>query len=355
MKVLIGTNHLADIAGSEMVAFEFTRHFRRSGADVTVFANHADDPMAGLFRAQLGLAIETRPERTDPLAFDLVYFQHQVAGLFDYRIGSETTARTAILFGRLSRHSFMESGGWAFDAALGDLSLANSDLTAERLRETGVRHPIAVFYNAAPAAFAAPPRPRPDRPRRILCVSNHRDPDLLAMLARLGRVSDLTHLGRFGDMVRMVEPADIHGADLVVSIGKTIPYGLIAHTPVYVYDHFGGPGYLTPENRDRAARYNFSGRCTERRLTPDAVVEEIMSRYADGVRFAATTDEDFLDRYRLEPHLDRWMQLAGTSNADRVARLAADHGRLEIERQLAAHVRKSYRQLKRAEASAKTR
>lgn len=355
MKVLIATNHLADISGSEVVAFEFAHGLRARGCTVGVFANHAGRPMADLFRAELGIAIETRPERIDPLAFDLVYIQHQVAGLFAYGASPERRERTAIVFGRLSRRSFLESGGWAFDDVLGDLTLANSALTAERLAETGVRHPVEVFHNAAPAEFEAAPRELPARPGRILVVSNHRDADLLGAIRRLRAVAEVDHVGRSGDEVRRIGAADIQGTDLVVSIGKTVQYALVARTPVYVYDHFGGPGYLDAGNRDLAARYSFSGRCCGRRLDPEALAAEIVDRYGAGVRFARETGEDFLGRYRLEPYLDRLLALPGTANDERLARIAANLGRLELERAMAAHVRTSFRRLLAARAVAGSR
>jgi hypothetical protein len=44
-----------------------------------------------------------------------------------------------------------------------------------------------------------------------------------------------------------------------VTIGKTVQYALVAGVPVYCYDTFGGPGWLSPENVEAAAANHFSG------------------------------------------------------------------------------------------------
>jgi hypothetical protein len=48
--------------------------------------------------------------------------------------------------------------------------------------------------------------------------------------------------------------------DCVISIGKTVQYCLVQGIPVFLYDRFGGPGYLNESNYELAEYYNFSGR-----------------------------------------------------------------------------------------------
>lgn len=340
MKILIATNHLQRISGSEVVALEFATYFQRAGHAIDVYANWAGQPMADIFQTRLGRPIITNPEAVRPLSYDFAYIQHQVAGLFAYEEGPGDLPATAIAFGRLSRRSFMESGGWAHDNALGDVTVANSELTAQRLGETGIRHPVWVSYNPAPGAFHAAIRPLPDRPRRILVVSNHDDRDLLAAVALLRGTTDVLHIGRTGDEQRLVSPVDIGTADVVVSIGKSIQYALASHTPAYVYDRFGGPGYLDAGNFEAAALANFSGRCCETRRTPAELVADIMDDYGRGRAFAQDAGRD-LGRYRLEPFLDRLLALPPRPNSERRADLLASRPAIELERMMALHVRET--------------
>lgn len=341
MKILIGTNQLGPIAGSEIVAFEFAAQFRERGHEVHLFANLSGTPMADLCRKRLGVEVITTPEAVDPLSYDLLYLQHHVAGLFAFRETGHMREKTAIVFGRLGRRTFMESGGWRHDRILADHVFANSELTAEKLKAVGTEAPVTVFYNAAPDAFF---RDRPSvggRLKTITVVTNHPDPDLFQALEVLSRTCDIRRIGQGLPDYQLVTPQTIHDSDLVIAIGKTVPYALAARTPVYVYDHFGGPGYLRPDTFANARRHNFSGRCCERRLPPDALAAEIVHDYPQGVAFARDLADAELDRFKLQRHADLMLAVAPSCNRTRLAALAADP-MIENERQLAEHVRIFY-------------
>lgn len=338
---LIATHHLGDFGGSEIIALEMTRYFVDAGYRVDVYANWQASPVSDLFRQEFGIDIMTDPRGIRPFHYDVVYFQHHVAPLFLYDEHPDDAAETKIVFGRLARRTFMETGGWAHDNALGDMTLANSELTAERLIETGVSHPIRTVYNAAPSAYVAPARHRPTRPAEIVAITNHADPALLDALARLRAQARVTHIGRSGDRICRITPEIIHGADLVISIGKSIPYALVSRTPAYVYDHFGGPGYLTAETFQRSARYNFTGRCCERRLSGEAILTEILAGYGQAAEFAALLDESLLERYRFEAHMEQVLQSASESTDRKRERLQAAAPQIELEKMLARHLRES--------------
>ena len=325
-----------------MIAYELARCFRDRGHDVDVFATWSADPFHSIFSSELGIRIETDPDKLRPFHYDLVYFQHHTAPLFRYDADPGDLGQSMIVFGRLARRTFMESGGWAIDLALGDHTIANSELTAERLVETGVQHPISVFYNAAPESFFAAPHPLPTIPRRILLISNHHDSDLLIAVGRLRAACEVTHIGRSGEKYSLVTPDLIKQADLVISIGKSIPYALAARTPAYVYDHFGGPGYLRAENFQMAARFNFSGRCCERKLSGEQIFNEIITGYEQAADFTRATDENILGRYRLEAHVDKLLSIVPRSNNCKRDALSRHHGAIERERLMAGHIRGDY-------------
>ncbi len=223
-----------------------------------------------------------------------------------------------------------------------DHVLANSDLTAEHLASAGYTPPTTVFRNAAPAAFFGPFRPRPAKPRRILVVSNHADPALTEAVAILRRSVAVEWIGvGGGEKIALVTPETIAAADLVVAIGKTIPYALAGRVPVYVYDHFGGPGYLDRDNADRAMRYNFSGRCCERKLSGREIAAEIIGRYDQGIAFARDVPQDWIDQFDLPRYLSVLLDPALASNAEKRRRMA-EAPFLKQERMLADYVRESH-------------
>lgn len=339
--LLIATNHLQQIGGSEVVALEAAQYFTGLGCDVTVFANWIGQPMAALIEAATGSPPITDPALIRPFTYDMLYAQHQLLGLFDYRPAAVDRHGTRIILGRLSRRGYLESGGWLHDRILADHVLANSVLTAEHLAGIGHDGPITNFHNAAPAAFFRRFATRPATPGRVLVVTNHRDPSLMEAIGLLRQNITVDHIGRSGTDVALVTPEMIAGTDLVISIGKTIPYALAARVPVYVYDHFGGPGYLNADNVDAAARFNFSGRCCQRRLSGEEIAREVIGAYAKGVAFARDTAQSWIDRYYLPRYLDLLLAPPAVSNLERRRNMARNPFLVQ-ERRLADYIRASF-------------
>lgn len=340
-RMLIATNHLKIVSGSEMVVLEIARHFSALGHAITLYASWIAHPLVGTFASIPGLRLTTDRSAIRPLTYDTAYIQHQVLGLFDYAPCADDRAATRIVAGRLSRRSFLESGGWLHDRILVDHVLANSALTAEHLAAVGQETPVTNFRNAAPSAFFRRFEERPAVPRQVLLVSNHADPALMEAAAILRRSMAVDHVGLSGDRIALVTPEMVAGADLVISIGKTVPYALAARVPVYVYDHYGGPGYLGPDTIAAAERYNFSGRCCERTLSGAAIAGEVVGSYARGVAFARQAPAGWLERFRLEPYLDLLLQPPLADNAEKRRRMA-DSPFLIQERLLASHVCNAY-------------
>lgn len=338
--LLIATNHLQQIGGSEVVALEAAQYFVGLGCNVTIFTNWVGNPMAATIEAAIGIRPVTDPALIHPFTYDMLFVQHQVLGLFDYRPTAADRQASRIVLGRLARRGYLESGGWLHDRLLADLVLANSELTAEHLVGVGHEGPIINFRNAAPTSFFRPFISKPQTPHRILVVTNHSDASLMDAIGLLRQSISVRHIGRSGDEVTLITPEMISESDLVISIGKTVPYALAARVPVYVYDHFGGPGYLDAGNVETAARFNFSGK-SARKLSGSEIAADVIDNYANGVAFARDIPQPWIDGYRLPRYLDLLLEPATISNAKRRQIMAANPFLVQ-ERQLAYYIRASF-------------
>ena len=118
---------------------------------------------------------------------------------------------------------------------------------------------------------------------RIAVVSNHVPQELRKLKYILEQNNILVdYYGREDKYVPM--SADILCQyDCIISIGKTVQYALALGIPVFVYDHFGGNGYITPENLDTEEYYNFSGRNDFRQLSAEQLAEELINNYQDAL------------------------------------------------------------------------
>lgn len=70
--------------------------------------------------------------------------------------------------------------------------------------------------------------------------------------------------------------------DLIITIGRTVQYCFAMGVPVYVYDYFGGPGYIDESNFELAEKCNFSGRGFGKKSVDD-LISEIFNEYQNAV------------------------------------------------------------------------
>ena len=345
MRILLGTNQLQKDAGAEVLLAKFALHCRKAGADVVVYANWDGFPMTGKMQ-KARIPIVTEPGAIRPLDFDLVYFQHQVAGLFDYTPHPENAERSLVVFAKLASEGFMESSGWELENALGDLIFARSPETAAVAAAQGSTLPIHMFYNAVAGDFGEPrSRALPSSPQRVVAVACHPESDLNNALQLLGDQVQVQHFARTSDLAKAGAAAQLLNADLVIGLGQTVHYALATRTPIYIHNQYGGPGYLSGENFEAAEKASFSGRCTSQTRSAQAIAADLMIGYEEGRRFVTSLPGDIVDRYSLARQFDRLLRTPRTSNAERQERLARIQGAISRERYLAEYVRSTHRKI----------
>jgi hypothetical protein len=317
------TNHLIEYAGSELVLAEFAELLLARGWTVEIVCPFLDDPMKSEID-RLGIECSAEPAEARPLEYDLVYAQHGLLALADFADRGRDRPQSILLGGHLSPFNGMELISIGFEKAVADRLVCNSHETARRLRELGVPKPMTfVAHNAAPPAFFKAVRHRPAKhPLRILFVSNHPPEEVVAcarLLAEAGHV--VRAVGRRSGGAERIRPETIDAADAVVTIGKTVQYALGMRVPAFVYDRFGGPGYLNESNLMRAGWHNFSGRCCGDKMTAEQLAEAIAAGYADAWRFVRTVPKAALARFNADTLLNRLLQVEGKRPAERRAAL----------------------------------
>ena len=308
MRVLVLTNHFSQFCGSEVVALQTAQWFAERGDAVTLAANSIGDPIR---RCAAGLALTTHVDKIELGDFDLVWCQHDL--LSQLPLAAYERAAQGMLphiaMVSLSPYEPYEHVDGLLTLALSAEVYANSpESAAELLRRNGgaiAPSSVQVFHNAAPAAFwRAGHDASPGPLRRVVVVSNHPPPELMAALSALQDEGVQSRVIGLHNEVKLVEPFDIAEADAVISIGKSVVYAIAQRRPVYIYDHFGGDGWLTRANFEANLFHNFSGRPQQRRLTPEALAAELKDGYAAAASEARMLGErGDLWRLRLGAHL----------------------------------------------------
>lgn len=314
-RFLICHSIIHEIMGSTVVTLDLAEYLLGAGAEVVVYVAHAGEPAVGLF-AERGVTVVTDREAGD-LAFadfDVVWVNSQVlpVSMLDQLAAPLPRERPVFVFLHMSslaiapdEHPYL----LGLEEGLASLSLYNSEETRRGLAPFFEHPPPAALYpNPTPTAFASVAPSPASRPHHVLVVSNHAAPELMRAKELFAeRGIQVRHVGRSGEGQEMVTPELLARADVVITIGKTVQYCLVAGIPVFVLDKHGGYGYLDDDTVERAAEHNFSGR-EGRDLSAEQIVEEVVTGYDVARRFHERGRSAFIERYSIDRVVPRVLE-----------------------------------------------
>lgn len=312
-RFLICHSIVHDLIGSTIITLDLATFLEDAGGEVLVYATFVGDPAMSLF-ADRGIEVvdDAGMEGRSFTEFDVVWVHSQVLPekMVDELLEPLPDSMPSFVFLHMSsihyapdEHPYIHR----LEERLSSLSLFISPATRRVLLPYfDTPPPTAIYPNPTPAEFARETYTPRDAPERVVVVSNHADPDLMEAKRLLAdRGLDVRHIGRTGDEQTLVTPEVLADADVVITIGKTAQYCLVAGRPVYVYDHFGGYGYLDDDNLSHAQDWNYSGRFGEKRSAKQ-IADELVTGFADAVTFHASRREEFVETYsidRVVPHV----------------------------------------------------
>jgi len=336
-RVLITQRALADLAGSEMVVYELADFLLTQGAKPTIYTYYFSEPIGACFE-EAGLSvIDSDNTKLKWQDFDYVWVQHQVLpkSLVD-QLAKPIPGRPSVVFHHMSvlgQVPIERPYIWDLENRLSSLSLFCSSEVRDGLSSMlRADVPLALFPNPAPMEFTGVPEVPAGTLRRIAIVSNH-PPDELKQAKELltAQGIDVVSFGRHQDRHSLMTADVIRGFDAVITIGKTVQYCLVSGIPVYVYDHFGGPGWLNDSVFPDAEYANFSGRGFARR-DPSAITTEITEGVRSAAAFQSEHRDQFISTYSIATALPRVLESAsanvrpfGQFSPQYVAYLAGQH------------------------------
>lgn len=306
-RFLICHSIVHDLIGSTIVTLDLATFLEDAGGEVLVYATFVGDPAMSLF-ADRGIEVvdDAGIEGRSLAEFDVVWIHSQVLPekLVDELLDPLPATLPSFVFLHMSsihyapdEHPYIHR----LEERLSSLSLFISTATRRVLLPFFDTPPqTGIYPNPTPEAFARKPYTPDGSLERVMVVSNHADPELMRAKRLLAdRGLDVRHIGRTGDEQTLVTPEVLADADVVITIGKTAQYCLVAGRPVYVYDHFGGYGYLDDENLSHAQDWNYSGRFGEKR-SAEQIADELVAGFRHAVTFHAARRDDFVELYSID-------------------------------------------------------
>ena len=294
-KILITQSQLKNYSGSEIVTLELAEHFSTQGVQVSILTQYYDYPIKQDFEKVGGVNVlitgSAASEALNIEDYDLVWVHHlTLTAKLAEQLADSARGKPYVVFNHMSSVDMLEFPLLpTTESEAADLVLFNSEETVKSLALKGARFKKSkthIFANPAPDAYSTIVlNNKKSNIPSILVISNHPPRELIeaaALLRRRSFVVDFIGRSERGKVER-VTPEILSKYDIVVSIGKTVQYCLTANIPIFCYDRFGGPGYLTKRNYNEARIRNFSGRGFSRMSKDDLVVE--FTRPVEEIKF----------------------------------------------------------------------
>lgn len=303
-RFLITHTLVQNIMGSTVAVLEIADYLQHCGASVEVFAGSLGSPMSEEF-SKRGIAVCVNEDKQYQLTdYDYIWINSQVfpLALVDQLRTVPQDKWPYFVFNHMSALDFAADEHpylYLFEEKLSSLSVFVSEESRKALARYYEQkiEPTALFPNASSDAFSGCGRPSKSL-ARVAVISNHVPSEVIDAIGLLRQSGvQVDHIGVGGE-VKLVSPEVLSDYDSVISIGKTVQYCLMAGVPIYLYDHFGGFGYLDSQVCELAASRNYSGRGGDR-FTAERIAREIVEGYPAARTWACENWQRYSRQYSI--------------------------------------------------------
>lgn len=275
--------------GSTMVTVELAEYLQSMGGEVTIYTYVYDYPIKSEVDSEnIKVIIANDDDALSLNDFDYIWVHSQVLPLsiVDELTGELSSKLPKFIFLHMSPFEWIPDERpyiYQMEQKLASQVLVISEEVRgvlEKCFDDDYKPRYRYFRNPAPEAFAAHEH-NYNSPtlKNVLIVTNHPADELVEATKILSRHSVYVKMfGELGDEYRSITPDVLDDFDVVITIGKTVQYCLTMGKPVYLYDVYGGCGYLNKNNFSKAMFYNFSGRGFSKK-SPDDIATDIVKNY----------------------------------------------------------------------------
>lgn len=299
---LVACSQLVEFAGSEIATLEIARALQELGYIVTLAALEVRPPFQAELDDSLIDYVDLSKQKIERKSFDLVWVTHYVVAYYLFA-GMEILAKNKV-FSSLSFFEPLETP--PLPSVRFSTYLVNSHENFLHFINAypDLKSHVKVFPNTAPTEFVSTFKDVCDAEINSVCIVSNHVPtevmELTELLRNNGIKVDL--IGIKGNKIR-VTPELLCKYSFVISIGKTVQYCLVTGIPIFCYDHFGGPGWITLTSIDVAEHHNFSGRCNPVKKNANEIFEDIYAGYSEVLKQRVALSKIARERFNLLSNL----------------------------------------------------
>jgi hypothetical protein len=268
MRIAVTIHSLAGLGGTETYVSTLGDHLQRNGHEVWVYARERG-PGADL---------------ADSFGLRVVTDAHELPDDLDVAIPQDAPATLDVFAVHPKLPQVFVSHTELFDVGLppqvdGALQLIVTlyDRADARVRALSVETPVERLRQPVDIERFKPTRVLPERARRAVSFGNYMSGSRLELLraACADAGVELETAGGSGGALDLHPEAVFNEYDIVFGKAKVVHEAMGCGRAVYVLDHNGAEGWVTPKNYERLVADNFGGRSEPRILTRKQLAEEL--------------------------------------------------------------------------------
>lgn len=267
MRIFLATHGFTHPGGSETYVLTVAEQLQRLGHDVGIFATETG-PFSEFVRDR-GLVVRSSLDALEE-GWDVGIVQDSI---LSYRI-ADRSPRTPQVF-RAASDLYDVQLPPGLPGIVGAVVVC-SDRTARRAGALATSPTVHRLRQPVDTERFMPAGAPAATPTKAVLLGNYLRGDRLEMirsaLERMGVSSE--HVGLHGKLSHRPEHA-IWASDIVVAKGRAALEGMACGRPVFVYDQFGGDGWVTPERYPAMEADNFAGLSGPPLATAEQLDEEL--------------------------------------------------------------------------------
>lgn len=319
-KALVLTNHLHSFAGSEIVAIEIAEQLSDLNFLVEIRVNALSSRVTGSVNKAVTISDSVHDINWN--TYDVIWAQHD---LLSHSLLHKLKADARLFSAHLSPYHFREHLGIYAALLRGATFVVNSEETYLSLStQIPPAARIINLRNACPKDWFSEGEGDASF-TELAIISNHPPEEVIDAAILLRKRGIRVKIFGKGHEYRRLRPSDLEKASAILTIGKSVQYSIASNRPVFVYDHFGGPGWLNPSNFQVAEKFNFSGRCCAKKITKEQLANDLFYGYEQAKMDLSIIREQNLKNYDLRAVLTKEFLATGRQN------LSANMGKVSAE------------------------
>ena len=305
MKFLILNHSIQNFTGSEINALQLCMGLRTIGFEADLGTFTTGDPLKKIYENMGITCINLLEENDIEMKYDVIWAHH--SPVLSHLLFKKKVQNCKILFSSLSTiHPLETPPSYSDDI---HCFLSHNAVNTKFMVKNGVLEKrIHYFPNYAPQIFFEQARKLQSKSlSNLVIVSNNKATEIIELIESLkNNKVNVDVVGSQGEQV-FVDQHLLSKYDLVITIGKTIQYCFALKIPVYCYDHFGGPGFITKENYELAKNNNFSGRGFNTFLDANQLFLDITENFLKSQENIEFLFQKAKDEFCLETNLRKLM------------------------------------------------